>query len=206
MCTHVYRNLGCFLLSRLNMTSQAHKINTSADAQQRTVRFRAMMQSGERVDTTAQVVQTPVIVHEARASIEDRAPVPLYHVVGELRQAAHRENIIIETGLAPAPTADSKYCLEDSHHLHQGIRNGSVQLRGDSILSSRAVAIASNFAGLIAMVALLWYSAVISGDPSPPEPPPQVQAEVQHGLADALPEPAIDPPAEGAGRNEEDPS
>ena len=161
---------------------QAQKSGPSADAQQKDVRIRAMMESGGLVDEMAQEVSTQLIVHGARASIRNRAPVPLYHVVGERRQPAWQENLVVETGESPNPTADSRYCLEDSFNLHKGIRNGSVQLRGDGMLQSRAVAIAANVAALVAMIALLWFAS-LSFDPGP-ETPPDTQGEVQNEMVD----------------------
>ena len=43
------------------------------------IRFRAMMESGQLVDELADIVQTQVIAHKARASIGNRDAVPLYH-------------------------------------------------------------------------------------------------------------------------------
>ena len=165
---------------------QAQQSGPSADAQQRDVRFRAMMESGGLVDEMAQIVSTQLILHASRASIRNRAPVPLYHVVGERRQPAWQENLVLETGLSPNPSADSRYCLEDSFNLHKGIRNGSVALRGDGMLQSRAVAIAANVAALLAMIALLWFAS-LSFDPGPTESPPDTQTgEVQNEMVDPV--------------------
>ena len=78
------------------------------------IRFRAMMESGLLVDEEADIVQTQVIAHKARASIRNRNTVPLYYQTEEDRTPVWKENLLVETGLSPPPGMDSRYNLEDS--------------------------------------------------------------------------------------------
>ena len=91
-----------------------------------------MMESGHLVDEVADVVQTQVIAHQARASIRNREEVPLYVQTEEDRPPVWMENLLVETGLAEPPGTDSRYVSEDSKDLWKGIKTGAVTLDAES--------------------------------------------------------------------------
>ena len=91
-----------------------------------------MMESGHLVDEVADVVQTQVIAHQARASIRNREEVPLYVQTEEDRPPVWMENLLVETGLAEPPGTDSRYVSEDSKNLWKGIKTGAVTLDAES--------------------------------------------------------------------------
>ena len=148
------------------------------------IRFRAMMESGEFVDEVADVVQTQVLAHNARASIRNRDAVPLYHHTEENRPPVWTENLIVETGLSPQPGMDSRYVLEDSLNLFKGIRTGSVETEGESKLWKHGTAIAVNVAAVVVFVACTWLTGLnVAPDPTPDQEA-VVQEDDSHGFVD----------------------
>ena len=136
------------------------------------VRLRAMMESGLLIDEEADIVQTQVIAHKARASIRNRNTVPLYLQTEEDRSPVWKENLLVETGLSPPPGMDSRYNLEDTRNLHAGIRTGAVEIDRDSPLKSHGVAIMVNVAAVIVFVVCGWLaglSAVPDGAAATPK-------------------------------------
>ena len=157
------------------------------------VRFRAMMESGTLIVEQADIVETQVIAHRARASIRNRNAVPLYHQTEEDLPPVWRENLLVETGLSPPPGMDSRYNLEDSRNLFVGIRSGAVEVDGDSPLKSHGLAIMANVAAVIVFLACAWFAG-LSSQPDPSAPvTEQVEGRVSHGTADTI-----------AGEDEED--
>ena len=128
------------------------------------IRFRAMLESGELVDEVADVVQTQVIVNKARASIRTRNTVPLYHQTQEEQTPVWQENLLVETGLSPPPGMDSRYILVDSLDLWKGIKTGTVENEIESMLKNNFVAIAANVVAGIAFLAMIWLAS-LSGEP-----------------------------------------
>lgn len=124
------------------------------------VRFRAMMESGELIDEQADIVQTQVIAHRARASIRNRDAVPLYMQTEEGRPPVWRENLIVETGYAQPPGSDSRYVLEDSQNLLTGIRSGAVDIDPESKVRANIVQIIANIAGALIFCGALWYAGL----------------------------------------------
>ena len=153
------------------------------------VRFRAMMESGLLVDEEAEIVQTQVIAHKARASIRNRPTVPLYHLTEEDRDPVWRENLIVETGLSPPPGTDSRYTLEDSHNLHVGIRSGAVEVNPDSLFKSNLFTIVMHVAAVIIFLVCGVLAgqnvqpAVVTGNTT--AQPEQVEERVTHGPANS---------------------
>ena len=139
-----------------------HWFNRHSDAN--SIRFRAMLESGELVDEVADVVQTQVIVKKARASIRTRNTVPLYHQTQEDQTPVWQENLLVETGLSPPPDMDSRYILVDSLDLWKGIKTGTVENELESMLKNNIVAIAANVVAGIAFLAMIWLASV-SGAP-----------------------------------------
>ena len=179
------------------------------------IRFLAMMESGQLVDEEAEIVQTQVIAHKARASIRNRDAVPLYHQTEEDRPPVWEQNLLIETGLSPPPGMDSRYVLEDAPSLFMGIRLGAVTMDdGLGKLKSNSVAITSVAASVVVFLGCAWLAGLGQGSDSPPAtakvPPPAVSspaavspiaspivpiqptavpAEFRHGFVDELEEP-----------------
>ena len=174
------------------------------------IRFRAMMESGQLVDELADIVQTQVIAHKARASIGNRDAVPLYHHTEENRPPVWRENLIVETGLSRPPGMDSRYVLEDSRNLWTGIRTGAVETDGDSKLNSNSLAIAVNVAAVIVFVVCGWLAGLnVAPDDSPVEASKvDVVAEeerVSHGVVESMAGTRSEEEGgQGAGRRGED--
>ena len=133
------------------------------------IRFRAMMESGLLVDEEADIVQTQVIAHKARASIRNRNTVPLYLQTEEDRSAVWKENLLVETGLSPPPGMDSRYNLEDARNLHAGIRSGAVEVDQDSPLKSHSVAIMVNVAAVVVFVVCGWLAGQTTQPATPTE-------------------------------------
>ena len=127
------------------------------------IRFRAMMESGQFVDETADIVQTQVLAHRSRASIRNRDSVPLYFHTEEGRPPTWRENLLVETGLSQPPDTDSRYIMEDSRNLHKGIRTGAVELDGDSQLQAHLMKIVANVAAVVVFAGCLWYAGLGAG-------------------------------------------
>ena len=130
-----------------------------------TIRFIAMMESGEMVDERADVVQTQVIAKAARASLRNRDAVPLYHLQEENRPPVWQENVIVETGLVTAPGSDSRYCLEDSQTLWEGFKTGAVEPQGESKLKKNSVVIAMNVAAVLVFVVCGWLAGLNQAPP-----------------------------------------
>ena len=136
------------------------------------IRLRAMMESGQLVDEVADIVQTQVIAHKARASLRNRDAVPLYHHTEENRPPAWRENLIVETGLAPPPGMDSRYVQADSLNLWKGIKTGAVETDGESKMRTNILAITANAAAIVAFMVCGW----LAGLNIAPEAVPAVEA------------------------------
>ena len=124
------------------------------------MRFRAMMESGLLVDEEADIIQTQVIAHKARASIRNRKPVPLYHQTEEGRRPTYRETLLVETGLERPPGEDSRYVLEDSRTLFEGLHSGAVEIDADSKLKSYGIQIVANVAAVIIFCGCAWLASL----------------------------------------------
>ncbi len=158
------------------------------------IRLRAMMESGQMVDETADIIQTQVIAHGARASIRNRDPVPLYRQTEEGRPPTWSENLLVETGLARPPGQDSRYILEDSLNLFKGLRSGAVEVDADSKLKSYSMAIVVNVAAVLIFFACAWLAGQnVAGDKvqaAALPPPTAVATAVVPAVVDAAaPEP-----------------
>ena len=149
------------------------------------IRFRAMMESGTFVDEVADVVQTQVIAHKARASIRNRDAVPLYHHTEENRPPVWKENLLVETGLSPQPGMDSRYVLEDSLNLWKGIKTGAVEIDGESKIRTNSLAIVANVAAVIVFVACAWLAG-LNVRPDAPRVEAAIQGEDGHGFVEEL--------------------
>ena len=139
------------------------------------IRLRAMMESGQLVDEYADIVQTQVIAHKARASLRNRDTVPLYHHTEENRPPVWRENLIVETGLAPPPGMDSRYVQADSLNLWKGIKTGAVEIDGESKIRANILAITANVAAIMVFIVCGW----LAGLNIAPEAAPVVAAATQ---------------------------
>ena len=127
------------------------------------IRFRAMMESGQFVDEVADIVQTQVLAHGSRASIRNRDSVPLYFHTEEDRPPTWMENLLVETGLSPPPDTDSRYIMEDSRNLHKGIKTGAVELDPASQLQKNMLKILANVTAVVVFLGCLWYAGLGAG-------------------------------------------
>lgn len=121
------------------------------------VGFTAMLESGELVEETADIVQTQVIVHRARASIRNRNTVPVYEQREWGSTPAWRENRIVETGLARPPGSDSRYQLEDSSNLFSGIKSGAVNIDPESAAKRNMWGIIANASAILIALGCFWF-------------------------------------------------
>ena len=117
-----------------------------------------MMESGHLVDEVADVVQTQVIAHQARASIRNREEVPLYVQTEEDRPPVWMENLLVETGLAEPPGTDSRYVSEDSKNLWKGIKTGAVTLDAESKVRTSLHQAGLLAASILVVLACAWVS------------------------------------------------
>lgn len=124
------------------------------------VRFIAMMESGALVDEMADVMQTQVIAPRARASVRNRAAVPVYDLVRENSPPVFRENAIIESGMAMPPGLDSRFCLADSYNLFHGIKSGAVDVGLAGFWQQKWMLVAMYVAAIFVFVACMWYVGI----------------------------------------------
>ena len=168
------------------------------------IRLRAMMESGQLVDEMADIIQTQVIAHKARASIRNRDPVPLYRQTEEGRPPTWNESLLVETGLARPPGQDSRYVLEDSQNLFKGIRSGAVEIDADSKLKSHSMQILVNVAAVLIFFGCAWLAGLnhtgntvqVAGPTSSTVVPAVEDAAAQDDFGDGLVDgiPAPEPP------------
>ena len=140
------------------------------------VRFVALMESGVLVDEQADVIQTQVIAHQARASIRNRDAVPLYHQRAEGHPPVWRENVLLETGLARPPTHDTRYVQQDSGNLWRGIRSGALAVEDPMRLSDKHILIVAYLGAIAFMLTCAWFAGIQNADAPVVAP---VQQEVQ---------------------------
>ena len=153
------------------------------------VRFRGMMQSGVLVDEVAEVVQTQVIAHAARASIQNRETVPLYRQMAEDELPVWDENLLVETGLEQPPGMSGEYGLEHSHNLWKGINSKAVELNPESQSMVHRLQILANVVAGVAFLGLVWLSSLnVSSDNAAVEEPEAtpIAEEYGHGFSDEL--------------------
>lgn len=156
------------------------------------VRFIAMMESGQLVDETAEIIQTQVIAHGARAAIRNRPTVPLYEHLEEGRMPVWKENVLVETGEAVAPGASSRYVLEDAPALWRGFKAGAIEVPGASKFKKNSVQLAVLGAGVLAFIGCLWLAAqpedvtrpAAQAAQQPQDQPQQVEGDFGHGFVD----------------------
>ena len=127
------------------------------------VRVRVMMESGQLVDEVADIVQTQVIAHKARLSFRNRDAVPLYEHREENHPPSWRENLQVETGLAPPPGNDSRFILEDSLNLFNGIRTGAVEVDPESKFRANALSFAAVGASVLVLIIAGWVTGTGGG-------------------------------------------
>ena len=147
-----------------------------------------MMESGHLVDEVADVVQTQVIAHQARASIRNREEVPLY-VHEEDRPPVCMENLLVETGLAEPPGTDSRYVSEDSKNLWKGIKTGAVTLDAESKVRTSLHQAGLLAASILVVLACAWVSGqnIAAKADAAARTAAVVEETVDQGFAEELP-------------------
>ena len=177
--------------------------------QQAKVRFRAMMESGQLVDEIAEIIQTQVIAHKARASMRNREAVPLYHQTEEGRPPIWQENLLVETGYAQPPGMDSRYVLEDSQNLWKGLKTGAVKIDEDSKLQRNTLAIIANVAAVLVFFSCAWLAGLnldksapaARGDATATSTEAVLEGEFGHGPVDKTADAEV---GEGSGPDSEE--
>ena len=148
-----------------------------------------MMESGHLVDEVADVVQTQVIAHQARASIRNREEVPLYVQTEEDRPPVWMENLLVETGLAEPPGTDSRYVSEDSKNLWKGIKTGAVTLDAESKVRTSLHQAGLLAASILVVLACAWVSGqnIAAKADAAARTAAVVEETVDQGFAEELP-------------------
>ena len=148
-----------------------------------------MMESGHLVDEVADVVQTQVIAHQARASIRNREEVPLYVQTEEDRPPVCMENLLVETGLAEPPGTDSRYVSEDSKNLWKGIKTGAVTLDAESKVRTSLHQAGLLAVSILVVLACAWVSGqnIAAKADAAARTAAVVEETVDQGFAEELP-------------------
>ena len=167
------------------------------------IRFRAMTEAYDLIDSWAERVDTQLIVHSDGVAIRDRKPVTLYKLLNHDSMPSADCSIIVETGLFKKPESRSRWVLQESLHIWLGYAEGTLQaakaklsfdrnaLRGMSVIAGGTV-----FAVCILAAVVL---AAVGGDGQPAPTPTPAQA-VERQVAE---QGANDGWVEGEGEAEE---
>ena len=91
------------------------------------IRFRAMTESYDLIDSWAERVDTQLIVHSDGVAIRDRQPVTLYRLLNHDSMPSADCSIIVETGLFRKPEARSRWVLQEALHIWLGYAEGTLQ-------------------------------------------------------------------------------
>ena len=149
------------------------------------IRFRAMTEAYDLIDSWAERVDTQLIVHSDGVAIRTGSPVTLYKLLNHDSMPSADCSIIVETGLFRKPEARSRWVLQESLHIWLGYAEGTLQtakaklsfdrnaLRSMSVIAGGAV-----FAVCIVAAVVL---AAVGGDGQPaqnPTPTPAVERQV----------------------------
>ena len=145
------------------------------------IRFRAMTEAYDLIDSWAERVDTQLIAHSDGVAIRDRKPVTLYKLLNHDSMPSADCSIIVETGLFKKPESRSRWVLQESLHIWVGYAEGTLQaakaklsfdrnaLRGMSVIAGGTV-----FAVCILAAVVL---AAVGGDGQPAPAPTPTQAE-----------------------------
>ena len=141
-------------------------------ARGRQVRFRAVTESYDLIDTVAERVDTQLIVHSDSVSIRDREPVGLYQLKDHDSLLVWDGPIVVETGLFRRPEARSRWVLQEAYHIWLGYAEGTLRAdQGQTLLrpllpaghQRRSWASPSSFCCIIAAVLI----SAIGGSDTP---------------------------------------
>ena len=97
-------------------------------AQGAKIRFRAMTESYDLIDSYAERVDTQLIVHSDSVAVRDRQPVSLYKLHDHDSMPAADSSIIVETGLFRRPEVRSRWVLQEALHIWLGYAEGTLQV------------------------------------------------------------------------------
>ena len=136
-----------------------------ASGRSRRVRFRAMTEAYDLVDSWVERVDTQLIEQEEGLAIRDREPVGLYRLLDHDSMPVYHSPVIVETGLFRKPESRSRWVLTESLHIWLGYAEGTLHeikarfafdpqtLRGLSVILGTAV-LALCIIGAIVMAAV----------------------------------------------------
>lgn len=149
------------------------------------IRFRAMTEAYDLIDSWAERVDSQLIVHSDGVAIRDRKPVTLYKLLNHDSMPSADCSIIVETGLFRKPEARSRWVLQESLHIWLGYAEGTLQatkaklsfdrnsLRGMSVIAGGTVF------GICIVAAVLLSALGGDGQPAPaPTPAQAVERQV----------------------------
>ena len=145
------------------------------------IRFRAMTEAYDLIDSWAERVDTQLIVHSDGVAIRDRQPVTLYKLLNHDSMPSADCSIIVETGLFRKPEARSRWVLQEALHIWLGYAEGTLQTAKAKLsfdrnaLRGMSLVIGGTVFG-ICMVAAVLLSA-LGGDEQPASTPTPAQAE-----------------------------
>ena len=130
------------------------------------VRFRTVLESGALVNEIADVIETQIVASESQVSLRHPGEIAFYKVVGEGR-LKYDGSGAMDTGHAPIPGTDSRYCNEDMEDLHKGIKLGTLMLNAPSLLMSNKLTTIHYIAAILVFAVCAWGSGIFSSEDKP---------------------------------------
>jgi len=149
------------------------------------IRFRAMTESYDLIDSWAERVDTQLIVHSDGVAIRDRQPVTLYKLLNHDSMPSADCSIIVETGLFRKPEARSRWVLQESLHIWLGYAEGTLQAAKAKLsfdpnsLRGMSLVIGGTVFGICIVAAVLL--SALGGDDQPSGPPAQDRQTAEQG-------------------------
>ena len=174
------------------------------------VRFRAVTEAYDLIDTVAERVDTQLIVHSDGYAIRDREPVGLYKLKDHDAMLVWDSPIIVETGLFRRPETRSRWVLQEAYHIWLGYAEGTLKAAKAKLSfdasSLRGISVA---VGGTVFVLCIIMAIVLSATGGSDDPQTQPRGEESHGFVDDPLEdtaaPAGETDAAGGAAGEEDP-
>lgn len=152
------------------------------------VRFRAVTESYDLIDTMAERVDTQLIVHSDGVAIRDREPVGLYKLKGHDSLLVWDGPIVVETGLFRRPEVRSRWVLQEAYHIWLGYAEGTLtQAKAKFDFDAKSLRGLALFLGgavfAVCIIAAIIISAVGGGAETAPAPT-QSQGGNSHGFVE----------------------
>lgn len=154
--------------------------------QGRKIRFRAMTESYDLIDSVAERVDTQLIEHGDGVSVRDREPVTLYKLLDHDSMPTSDCSIIVETGLFRKPESRSRWVLQEALHIWLGYAEGTLQdIKPRLSFDNKSLRAMSMFTGtavlVICIIAAIVIAAVGGGEQPMPAPATTERQTVSQG-------------------------